>query len=254
MKRILRMRLWSSAWLGLVWLLLVGLSGHEADADDTKTAAAKTAPLKTTFAEKAKLSPAEIKEVRALARRCGLTNLAEIRTFQYLPVGGNGVEVINTSLIQGRDRRFVSLIVNKVGWSGGPPDGHSIRTKHFWANPEEKSFQWMRSYTVNRQSFEVAIGSGITTNVADVAIPYILNEIRQRQIQAAQPVQPNQSLLLLDDWNEFKSLKPYRIGRSDMEKGQYELTFNEGVGRGLFVIFKIEHGKIQITGTGSIVV
>lgn len=197
--------------------------------------------IKTDFAAGANLLPSELKQVVALAKQCGMVDVAEVSTFHYVPGGGRGISVKSTERVDGRNTSFDTVTIHKSGSdSPSPSKDGVIRDGNFWGDKDSKHTTVLRSYEFNKQAVKIEIGLGVDIAFADKVIPLIgANEglIHKESVR-----------------RQFEALansKPQAIYKGDFDG--YELRFGEAPSQ-RSLKFRFENGQVIITGVSSILI
>lgn len=203
----------------------------------------KLPPIRTKFEANAELTAREVSEVISLARQCGISQPAEVRTFYFLPAGGRGVEVKSMERINGADVAFDELRIRKGGWTDIEASGNVKRVGGFWAEPSGKFTRHFRVQDFRGERIRVDIGAGITDELADKVIALI----------AAKKVRFPSNDRALDfqrrELEEMVGLKP--SGLSKQDDGKLWLHF---VGRLDALEFRFEKGQVILEQVIRIVI
>lgn len=93
--------------------------------------------VKTTFDPHAQLTPEEVRDVVQLAQKCGISNVASIRTSNVIPSSRYTIEVNGREEVTGRKVRYDNLRVDQPSWMGANwhPGPQAINVGKFWAGP-----------------------------------------------------------------------------------------------------------------------
>lgn len=131
-------------------------------------------PLHTNFIADAGLDATELRSVVKLAKLCGMEQVAEVRTFHYLPTSYRGIEVTGADQISGRNITYKTLEIFREGWTYKPkPTGplQTISVGPFWV--EGLGIPATHTATLFNTvsgSVRVNVEAGISNNVADTII------------------------------------------------------------------------------------
>jgi hypothetical protein len=191
--------------------------------------------IKTNFTSDALLAPEELNQVLALAKECGITNPAEVRTFHYLPAGGIGISVQSADRIEGRNTYFDTLTIRKSGWTE-KPTRIAKSVGEFWQQGE-KSTTHLRSYPFKGDTIRLSIGEGIDLAFAD----QVMSLLAEKKLRF-------KSESVRHDFEALGEFKPGSIG-SDGDK-QYRI-FLAGL---RYVVFTVENGEVLVSQVGQMMI
>ncbi len=194
--------------------------------------------IKTEFVEGAKLSAAEINQVAALAKQCGLPDVAYIRTFHYLPGGGIGISATSQERKVGRNISYDYVMVNRTRWGYPLTTEQKKKMGEFWVAAPYPSTTHLREFVIGKKTIRLTLGDGADAALADRVIPLIT----ARQVHCENP-------RLRHDFETLDVSQPIRISKNPLGPG-YEL---ELPGMNL-LDFKEEKGQVIVLGISSYVI
>ena len=207
-------------------------------ADQTKTSkqpVQEPKPVKTDLANGAYLSPSEVRQVVALAKKCGIADVGEVSTFHYLPVGGKGISVKSTERVDGRNVSYDRVEVHKTGWNSSTASSNKVkRDGNFWCNVGGKYTTLFRSYEFKTRTIKIQIGKGVDIALDDQIIGLFV----QNKVQVDNDFNRRQ-------FDELWITKPEGLFQRDSKRG-YELRFEGYPVRSL--LLEMENGRLVVTG------
>jgi hypothetical protein len=194
-------------------------------------------PLQTDFAKDAQLTEDELNQIVLLARQSGISNVAKVRTFHYLPVGGRGISAESKRRIEGRNTSYETLWVHRSGWGGAVPEPGAKRVGSFWAIGSKHS-TLTRTYEINGDTNQITIGAGIEIKFADKVISLLASK----------------KVRFENDWPhglfaELQNSCPYEI-RKDHNGKAYELWYSRPALRS--VTFKLGKNEVIVLSVAVI--
>ena len=134
-------------------------------------APADTNQVVTKFEKGLWLTRNQIKSVLALTRQCGLTNIAIVETFLYVPGSSPGIRVKGAETTQGRTVSVDVLDVKFSGWNDETEiDQKAKRLRGFWVNLPYVTTQRFTIFQINGMSRKVRVEEGIPLETADKII------------------------------------------------------------------------------------
>jgi hypothetical protein len=191
--------------------------------------------IKTNFVAGVNLLPSELKLVVALAKQCGITNVAEVNTFHYQPGGGKGISVKSAERLEGRNTSYDSIEVHRIGWNSDVPTADEVRRDgNFWCEPKWKYTTLLRNYVFKKQTVKVEIGQGVDVPLADKIVA--LFEEKRVRID---------NDFTRREFDELWKTKLEGLFQNDSKKG-YELRFEGYPIRSLLLEF--QNGQLVVTG------
>lgn len=204
--------------------------------------------IRTVFPGDLKLTKQEIAQVVKLARQNGITNPAEVRIFYFLPGGGNGVTVKSGEVHEGRNTRFETVYIYKVGWSCMETNSKSKLLGNFWVDEDGKISTLLRDYkSTNGTVFQVSVGKGVGFSIADKLVEsYLVGKLFPEHKYSQDLIEPIQIGL-----TNLENAKPKAIRKIESEKC-FEMEFDNYPTT--VVKLKIEKDKIVIIRTSEYVI
>jgi hypothetical protein len=195
--------------------------------------------IKTVFVKDGELTKAEIIQAIKLASQNGLTNAAEISTFYFFP-GGKGISVKSSELHEGRNTRFETVYINKLGWSPIMTNSETKLTGKFWVDDAGKVLTLLRDYkSTNGQPFQVSIGKSVDVELADRVVDLFVADKLQFRKNIAEDNVLRRHLIGHGD------VMPKLIHKRDSEN-DYEMELDNYPTT--VIRFTFEKGKITVTG------
>ena len=180
----------------------------------------------TSFIANARLDAAELSNVVKVANMCGIQQVAEVRTFYYLPTSSRGIEVTGADHVSGRNVTYQTLEIFREGWFyKAKPAGtlQAISVGPFWVDGLgfPTTHKATLFDTVNG-SIRLQVGAGISTNDADTIISaFTSTNFLVRESQGIGSV----------DWPLIKSenlSRPNMLMKAET-KDHYLIWFSEGL-------------------------
>jgi hypothetical protein len=194
------------------------------------------------------LTKQEIIQVINLAKLNGLTNANEISVFHFIPSGGKGIIVKSAESHEGRNTRFDTVYIYKVGWSGMETNSKSIVKGEFWSNKEHNISTLLRDYkTTNGALFQVAIGKDVDFAIADKLVGYY----HSNKLLPTQEKSKDRVRMVHIGIETPQNAHPKIIRRDDSGK-YYEMEFDNYPTT--VVKLRIEKDKIEIIGISEYVI
>jgi hypothetical protein len=142
--------------------------------DDRAATTNAPVPIHTNFVSDAVLTADEVGTIVKLAKKCGISHVAEVRTFHYLPTLVRGIEVTSTDDVDGRNATYETLKVFRKDWSGATVPSApfaAISLGDFWVNgPGIPELHTATLFNVARETIHVQVGPDIPIETADTII------------------------------------------------------------------------------------
>lgn len=192
--------------------------------------------VQTNFIQDAILSGGEVNDVIRLANLCGISNVAEVKTFHYIPSSSRGIKVISSEEASGRTVTFQSLIVLREDWSyKAKPAGSGklFTVGKFRVEDPSPQVHKLATFSSTNGIIRVALGERISLEEADKMvkafttgrIQYQTDSIR-RQIQ----IEPMRGPIIPFDFS-----KPESVASSDKD-AHFVATFAGSLDRFEFIL------------------
>ncbi len=128
--------------------------------------------IRTNFVADAILKPDEMVSVIALAKSCGVSQVAGIETFHYLPSNTRGIRVISVERTNGRRVTFDTVEILRQGWTykSKPEDPAKTRSNgEFWVAKDLRPtiHHELVTFSTPQGTIRVIVSPEITMNIAD---------------------------------------------------------------------------------------
>jgi hypothetical protein len=184
--------------------------------------------VRTNFVADAVLKPEELAAVVGLAKSCGVSHVASVKSFHYLPSVSRGILVTSVEHTNGRKVTFDTLEVFREGWAykSKPADPAKARSRgQFWVEPQQSpTVHELTTFSTPRGTIRVELSSGIPIGVADRIIKAFTTD----------------RIKYSDKFTELSSKgadfhRPNWLGRSDSANA-YEISFSGGLNRYRFTL------------------
>ena len=124
--------------------------------------------VKTKFESGLRLTPDQLKTVLSLARRCGITNIASVESFRFIPVPIPRIRVESAEEKRGR-RVLINVLNMKFSAWNDETEIHpkAKRLRGFWVDPPYVEIQISTLFKINGLLAKVYVDKVITIEVAD---------------------------------------------------------------------------------------
>jgi hypothetical protein len=163
------------------------------------------AQLQTNFVADAVLSATEVDTVEKLAVKCGMANVAEVRTLHRHPGNEAAIEAKSVEETNGRVVTFTTLIIERDGWTfhtNTSAAQRSPRVGQFWVHmPVSLTSHREVTFTVGTNTLRVPVSEDIPLETADkIVYAFAAGRIRfaddnvERQVEPGTFVPPDGSL------------------------------------------------------------
>lgn len=195
--------------------------------------------IKTIFIPQAKLSLTEVEQVVALAKECGIQDVAEIETGYGLPTFIRSIIVRGKERVEGRDISMDTIDLERVGWCDRKPGAQAKRCGAFWTEQLKKYTKLMHEYEFAGSVCRITINQGVDPSLADKVIPQVL----------AMKVRFRNEHYRLRVEMIMKSQKPLKISKNHFRPGEYDLWFGDHSGS--VISFEVNDGEVIVTRIGS---
>ena len=169
--------------------------------------------ITNSFAPGLELTQAEVEQVIAVATRCGLTNIAEIKTTRSLPKSGKTITVQTHERVDGQSIYYDTLMIFRIGWIPLKPGLNAETAGDFWADLSRKQTTHLREYGTAPGAHRIRIGQGVAGAFAD----QVVAAIKAKKIWSGFDIPKSEDLS-----------RPYAIERSP--EGGYELLMSSRKG------------------------
>ena len=184
--------------------------------------------IRTEFVADAVLNREELNAVVALAKACGLDEIASVKTFHHLPSGGRGILVTSAERISGRKVTFDTLEVFREGWAYRPKPAVPAGSKssgEFWVDAQQRpTAHELTTFSTPRGTIRVQVSSGIPIDMAEL----IVKAFATGRISYSDEF--TRSSCKGVDFSQ-----PQWLGRAD-SGGVYEISFSGGPNRYKFTV------------------
>jgi hypothetical protein len=158
-------------FLTLFVMALVAASMVCVSAQSTNTASPPE--VKTTFDPHAQLTPEEVRDVVQLAQKCGISDVASIRTDNIIPSSRFTIVVNGREEVTGRNIRYESLRVDQPSWMGAnwQPGPQAINVGKFWAGGHLVIN--LTTFQVTNLTLRIRLGQSVSLETADAMLAAI---------------------------------------------------------------------------------
>lgn len=201
----------------------------------------KPSPVVTQFAEEAKLTPDQVDTVLRLARQCGMTEVAEIKTYNIHPSPYFGILLKSPEVIRGRTITYETLNVDYEAWRDSNWVAFEAKgLGHFWASKDDLHKWDFTTFELEKKTIRISLHENFPVDLADK----IIAALGKRKIRFA---------------NEDLRKKFVRFPFSTVSElggdavNQFEFVFTPSPLTWVHVMFSFVNGEILILSTDTTV-
>jgi hypothetical protein len=191
--------------------------------------------IKTTFIDGTNLSPSELDQVIALARRSGVRDVAQVETFYYLPTIEKGISVKSREKLDGRNHSYDKITIGRSGWLSQSAPKDSLQLGDFWVERSGRKHVLLREYEFKGKTVKIDV-SGVNITVADRIISSVFTKRVQGDL----------------DFDRLFELEPETLCAN--EKGGYSFFFKISSSGWQILSIEIRDGEIFVTGISEAIV
>jgi hypothetical protein len=201
--------------------------------------------IQTRFDRHAVLSPRELRSVIELATKCGLSQVAEVYTFNIHPSLYYGISVKSTEITQGRELSYVTAFVNNEKWVGprNQPTDVLESVGQFWVRVGGIHTNLLTLFNIHGRPAGVRLSGDVALATADRIVElFATGQVRYKD-------QISKERLKAIDMSQPIELGPSR-GTDDRE---FSIAFPCGELCTVLVSFTLENDGVTVVGVVTIV-
>lgn len=208
--------------------------------------------IQTDFSGGPELNQSEILTVLQLARRCGIRQVAQVKTYHIHPTPNFDILVTSPETIRGREVSYMAVHVTKKQWSSRRSETNlSLPATYptisdFWVEPEGVCTNRLTLFALTNRTVRIEL-KGVPVPMAD----RMVEAFTKGRVRFSDTMQP----LLFKDLDLATATSIGVISDRDphYREGTYVITFTKGEYSWMTVTFRMEGNEAIVLAIAHLV-